>query len=219
MPRSLNLPGDYVFICALFWHQPHQDIHKPIFCKPWGCSNSNRNYASVVMDVPVSNCVRSECSQGTTLKAAVLASSFLLPLCAQRRPLLSATADFHTQLWNNFFFCFTSFTQNKGQECKWTHGNQMHMRFWLGPKHVLHSHWGTSQQPPQSVSLWGQVNSLACRAGPVPPLQNVIKKKVNGFTHTFYKVLHYSLRNWRRKRDKRLGKAITSPDQRTDHKE
>lgn len=118
-----------------------------------------------------------------------------------------------------FFFCFTSFTQNKGQECKWTHGNQMHMRFWLGPKHVLHSHWGTSQQPPQSVSLWGQVNSLACRAGPVPPLQNVIKKKVNGFTHTFYKVLHYSLRNWRRKRDKRLGKAITSPDQRTDHKE
>lgn len=63
-----------------------------------GHSGSNQNYASVVMDVPVSKCGRSECSQGTTPMVAVLASSFLLPLQAQRRPLISAIDDFHTRL-------------------------------------------------------------------------------------------------------------------------
>ena len=80
-PPLTKPPCATVYLYALSSDTPHRDVHKPnIFCHPWGCSSSNQNYASVVVDVPVSNRGRSECSQGTTLMVAVLASSFLLPL-------------------------------------------------------------------------------------------------------------------------------------------
>lgn len=107
-PPSLNLPVPPCIYMHSLWHHTKMFIH-------WASSVSlggTQAAAKIVLQCSCFQLWQVWMQPGHHSDGCSAASSFLLPLWAQRRPLRSATAHFHARLYI-FSFFFPNFIHNR----------------------------------------------------------------------------------------------------------